>query len=211
MLVGYGPTAEAPGWLNRFCRYETVLTAALSAGAAGHGRPWHAVGRNLSYTRALWERIGRFDRHAGSLSGDDDLLVQDAAGVAPVRYVLDPDAFVPSPAPRSWRAFWRQKRRHSAGGAFYRPGVLRALGALQASGLALWLGAPLLHALGGVPWGWGLLGARMLVQRAVLQRAWDALGAEADLRLWHPVLDAAYALYQAAAAVLGLLPVPRDW
>lgn len=211
VLVGHGPL-EGRGWLGRFCRYETALTATLSAGAVGHGQAWHGVGRNLSYPRTLWERLGRFDAHAGSLSGDDDLFVQQAQreGV-PVRYVLDAEAFVPSPAPSGWRAFWRQKRRHASAGAHYRRDVLTALGVFQVTGLALWIGAPLLQAVWGVPWGWGFLGARLLLQRAVLADAWEALGARPDLRLWHPVLDAMYAGYQIIAMVLGALPTPRRW
>ncbi|MEM1118764.1 MAG: glycosyltransferase, partial [Bacteroidota bacterium] len=58
VLVGTGPLAEAPGWLNRFARYETLQTAALSAAAIGLGRPWHAVGRNLSYPASLLPRLG---------------------------------------------------------------------------------------------------------------------------------------------------------
>ena len=211
VLVGYGPlTGE--GWLGRFCRYETTVTAALSVAGVGHGRAWHATGRNLSYPRSLWERLNGFHPHARSLSGDDDLFVQHARSHgAEVRYVLDPRTFVPSPAPPDARRFWRQKRRHASAGAHYRPGVLAALGALQVSSLALWIGAPLLALVWGNGWGWGLLGARLLLQRAALSRAWDALHARPDLRLWHPALDAAHAAYQLGALVLGALPTPRRW
>ena len=212
VLVGYGPLT-GDGLLGRFVRYETTVTALLSAAAIGHERPWHAVGRNLSYTRATFEAADGFRPFAESLSGDDDLFVQQVAqrGIAPVRAVLDAAAFVPSPAPPTWRAFWRQKRRHSSGGAFYDVRVLRVLGALQASRAVLWVGAPVLHLAFGVPWGWGLLAVRLLVQRAVLSDAWETFGAEADLSLWHPVLDALYTAYQGVAAVLSLLPVPRRW
>ena len=213
LLVGVGPLEPAPGWINRFARYETTVTALLSAACVGWGRPWHGVGRNLSYPVALWRAADGFNPSADSLSGDDDLFVQQVAARtdAPVRVVLDAGAFVPSPAPPDAGAFWRQKRRHSSGGVFYPRGVLRALGAFQTSALALWVGAPLLHLAFGVPWGWGLLAARLLAQRAVLSDAWDAFGAEADLRLWHPVLDALYSGYQVVASVLGLLPMPKRW
>ncbi|MGB3542681.1 glycosyltransferase, partial [Rubrivirga sp.] len=49
VLIGYGPYIREPGLLNRFVRYETVTTAALAAASVGWNRPWHAVGRNLSY------------------------------------------------------------------------------------------------------------------------------------------------------------------
>ena len=213
VLVGYGPLGRAPGWLNRFARYETVQTAALAAAGVGWGTPWHAVGRNFSYPTRLLERLGGFAHSAGSLSGDDDLLVQEVArrGAAPVRYVWDRRAAVPSPAPPDLGAFWRQKRRHASAGAHYPAGVLVGLGLFHTANYALWLGAPLLHLAAGVPYGWGLLAGKLLLQRSVVGDALDGLGDEPDLRLWQPVLDGLSALYHAAFAVLGLLPTPKRW
>ena len=213
VLVGYGPYAEAPGWLNRFVRYETVQTAALAAAAVGWGRPWHAVGRNLSVPGGLLGRLGGYAHSAGSLSGDDDLLVQEVArrGAAPVVYVWEAAAAVPSPAPPDAGAFWRQKRRHASAGTHYPAGVLAGLGLFHASNLALWVGAPLLHVVAGYPIGWGMLAAKMLLQRSVLAGALDDLGDAPDLRLWQPVLDAASAVYHAGLAALALLPTPRRW
>ena len=213
LLVGYGPYVHEEGWLNRFVRYETVQTAALAAAAIGWGRPWHAVGRNLSYPRALLDRLGGFRHSAASLSGDDDLLVQEVArrDAAPVRYVWSERAAVPSPAPPTWPAFWRQRRRHASAGTHYPAGVLVALGLFHTANYALWVGAPLLHLAAGVPYGWGLLAGKLLLQRTVFNDALDGLGDEPDLRLWHPVLDALSAVYHIVLAVLGLLPTPKRW
>ncbi len=148
---------------------------------------------------------------AASLSGDDDLFVQHAAQFADVRYVPDAGAHVPSAAPATWGTFWRQRRRHASAGAHYPAAVLGALGLLHASALVLWLGAPVLHLAAGRPTGWGLVALHLLVQRAALAPAMNALGAAGDVRLAQPLLDLAGTLYQAAAAVLGLLPAPRRW
>ena len=158
VLIGFGPYARRPGWINRFVRYETIQTAALAAAGVGWNRPWQAVGRNLSYTRSLFERLGGFASSAASLSGDDDLFVQRVAQArtAEVRYVLDSAAFVPSEAPSGWNEFWRQRRRHASAGAHYAPGVLVGLGVLHVSALVLWLGAPLYHLASGQPTGWGV-------------------------------------------------------
>ncbi|MEM0963435.1 MAG: glycosyltransferase [Bacteroidota bacterium] len=213
VLVGYGPYQTAAGGLNRFIRYETVTTAALAAAGVGHGRPWHAVGRNLSYPKVLLERLGGFAHSAGSLSGDDDLLVQEVArqDAAPVHYVWEADAAVPSPAASGWRSFWRQKRRHASAGTHYPAGVLIALGLFRVSNLVLWIGAPVLHLASGQPYGWGLLAAKLLLQRSVLGDTLDALGDEPDLRLWQPILDGLSAVYHGAFVLLGLLPTPRRW
>jgi hypothetical protein len=211
VLVGFAPLAPRPGMLNRFIRYETLQTAALAAAGIGWGRPWHATGRNLSYPRSLFERVGGFAATAGSLSGDDDLFVQHVAGTAEVRYVPDAAAHVPSPAPDGWGAFVRQRRRHASAGTHYTPGVLIGLGVLHVSAGVLWLGAPLLHALTGAPTGWGFVALHLLVQRAALARPFDAFGAAPDVRLAQPLLDLAGTLYQAAAAVASLFPAPKRW
>ena len=212
VLVGYGPLTGT-GALAAFARYETVQTAALAAAGIGWGRPWQAVGRNLSYPRSLLARLGGFEHSADSLSGDDDLLVQEVArtGAAPVRYVWDERAAVPSAAPETVGAFWRQKRRHASAGGHYPARVLAALGVFHVSNGALWLGAPLFHLATGLPYGWGLIAVKLLVQRSVLSAAFDALGDDPYVRLLQPALDAVSAAYHAAFAVLGLLPPPRRW
>ena len=213
VLVGFAPLVRRPGALNLFVRYETLHTAALAAAGVGWNRPWQATGRNLSYPRALFERVGGFAGAAGALSGDDDLFVQHVARerAGEVRYVADAAAHVPSEAAAGWGAFVRQRRRHASAGAHYAPGVLAGLGVLHGSALVLWLGAPLLHATAGAPTGWGLVALHLLVQRAALGPAFDALSAASDLRLAQPLLDLAGTLYQAAAAVAGALPAPRRW
>jgi cellulose synthase/poly-beta-1,6-N-acetylglucosamine synthase-like glycosyltransferase len=213
VLVGPGPLAAQPGALALFARYETVQTAVLAAAAVGWGRPWQAVGRNLSYPRALFDTLGGFASGAASLSGDDDLLVQEVARrrLAPVRYVLDADAAVPSDPPAGLRAFWRQKRRHASAGAHYPAAVLLGLGAFHVSTLALWVGAPVLYALGGTPAGLGMLAVRLLFQRAVLASVREPLGVDGQLSLWQPALDAASAVYHVVFAALGALPAPRRW
>lgn len=207
VLVGYGPLRGRPGALGAFVRYETLVTALLAAAAVGLGRPFLAVGRNLSYPRALFERIGGFEHSRRSLSGDDDLLVQEVArtGAAPVRYVLDPAAFVPSEAPPTWRAWARQKLRHTSAGRFYRRGAQAHLALFHASNLAVWL-APVFLGWTGA----GLLAARFLGQRLVLGEAARAFGEE-GLMPAQPLLDLGYLLYNSLLAPLGTLRVPRRW
>ena len=212
VLVGYGPYAARPGLLNALVRYETLVTALMTAAAVGWGRAYMAVGRNLSYPRTLFDRLGGFAHSARSLSGDDDLLVQEVArtGAAPVRYVLDPASFVPSAAPATFGAWLRQKRRHASGGRHYRPAAQVHLLFFHASNLLVWLGAPVLWLAAGTPWGAGFLAARFLVQRAALRPAEEAFGAR-DLTLAQPLLDLLYLLHNTLVAPLGVLLKPRRW
>lgn len=206
VLVGYGPFRRQPGALNAFVRYETLVTALLTTAAVGLGRPYMAVGRNFSYPKSVFERIGGFEHSLQSLSGDDDLLVQEAHrhGV-PVRYVADPESFVVSKAPATWRQWVRQKLRHTSAGRHYDRAVQFALAVFHGSNLLVWC-APLVLGWTGA----GLLAARFLVQRAVLHSAMETFG-ERDLTLAQPLLDAGYVLYNTLLAPLGTVWKPKRW
>ncbi|MEM1268660.1 MAG: glycosyltransferase [Bacteroidota bacterium] len=207
VLVGYGPLRARSGLLNRFSRYETLVTAWLTAGAIGLGRPYMAVGRNLSYPRRLFERIGGFAHSQQSMSGDDDLLVQEVArtGIAPVRYVLDPQAAVYSEAPATWRAWLHQKRRHASAGRHYQPIAQAHLALFQATHVATWL-SPLLLGWPGL----GVLAGLSLLRWGALGYAAHRLQESVSLG-WIPVLDTLYALYNLTVVPVGLLSPPKAW
>lgn len=207
VLVGYSPFRPGLGVLGRVTRYETFVTAFLTAAAVGLGRPYMAVGRNLSYSRALFRRIGGFAHSERSLSGDDDLLVQEIARrrAAPVRYVFAPDSFVPTDGPASWRAWVRQKRRHASAGRFYARAAQVHLAVFQGTAAVLWL-APLLAGWAGA----AVLGAKLLAQGLALRAAARAFG-ERGLMPAFPLLDLCYAAYNALVAPLGLLKRPARW
>ncbi|MFQ5568053.1 MAG: glycosyltransferase [Rhodothermales bacterium] len=207
VLVGYSPFRRAPGLLNRLARYETFVTGFLTAAAAGLDRPYMAVGRNLSYSRAVFRRLHGFAHSLHSMSGDDDLLVQEVARrrVASVRPILDARSFVPSVPPETWRQWLRQKRRHLSAGRFYDRNMQRHLALFHATGIALWA-APL-----GLGWiGGGLLVAKLFVQGLILRRAARVLR-ERDLVASQPFLELLYAGYNLFIAPLGLARLPKRW
>lgn len=206
LFLGYSPFLPAPGVRGKLARYETFLTGFLTAAAAGLHHPFMAVGRNLSYPKSVFNQIGGFAHSKASMSGDDDLLVQEVHRhrAAPIYALVDPATFVPTETPPTWASWLRGKRRHVSAGAFYRRSVLLHLGLFQGTGVALWIG----------PWltGWvgaGLLGAKLLVQFLVLHRAAGRLQ-EQRLLPWLPLLDALHTLYLVLITPLGLIP-PKRW
>lgn len=207
LFIGYAPYRKGRGPLNTLARYETFVTGFLTAAATGLGRPYMAVGRNLSYSKTLFRDAGGFERHAYLLSGDDDLLVQDVARrrAGGARALLDPGTFVPSDAPASWRAWLRQKRRHLSDGRVYPPALQFHLALFHATGTLLWL-APALAGWRGA----GLLAARLWMQQAALRRAAGVLG-EADLLPYQPLLELGYALYNGILAPLSMARELQRW
>jgi cellulose synthase/poly-beta-1,6-N-acetylglucosamine synthase-like glycosyltransferase len=123
MVLGYSAYTEAPGFLNKLIRFETLLTGAQYLSFAWRGKPYMGVGRNLAYTPQVFRSTKGFASHIRSLSGDDDLLVQDAvAQGARVAVVAEPAAHTLSEPAETWTGWWRQKRRHlSAGGRYKAP------------------------------------------------------------------------------------------
>ncbi|AII51205.1 glycosyltransferase [Hymenobacter sp. APR13] len=121
MVLGYSAYAAEPGFLNKLVRFETLLTGAQYLSFAWRGQPYMGVGRNLAYTRAVFTSTKGFASHIRSLSGDDDLLVQDAvAQGARVAVVAEPAAHTLSEPAGTWGGWWRQKRRHLSAGRSYR-------------------------------------------------------------------------------------------
>lgn len=207
LLVGYSPFRKAPGLLNPMTRYETFVTGFLTAAAIGLRHPYMAVGRNLSYPRSLFKTIDGFAHSLGSLSGDDDLLVQEVARrrAAPIQAVLAPEAFVPSNPPASWQQWIRQKRRHLSAGQFYDRRTLAYLALFHTTHMALWL-APLFLGWTGA----GLLAGKLIGQGIVLRHAAHMLH-ERDLLPAFPLLELGYAAYTLLMAPLGLARLPKRW
>ena len=129
LVVGFSAYAEAPGFLNQLIRFETLLTAAQYLSFAWRGWPYMGVGRNLAYTRACFMATKGFASHIRQLTGDDDLLVQDAVRAGQrVAVVADPAAHTLSEPAATWAVWWHQKRRHLSAGRAYRFGDRFRLG-----------------------------------------------------------------------------------
>ena len=121
LVLGFSAYTAAPGFLNQLIRYETLLTAAQYLSFGWRGWPYMGVGRNLAYTRACFTATKGFASHIRQLSGDDDLLVQDAVRQGQrVAVVADPSAHTLSAPADTWAGWWRQKRRHLSAGRAYR-------------------------------------------------------------------------------------------
>ncbi|MEO1477282.1 MAG: glycosyltransferase [Bacteroidota bacterium] len=213
VLVGTSPTRPAravpntPAWLASLVRFETMVTAFLTAAAIGLGRPYMAVGRSISYPKSLFERLGGFAHQAASLSGDDDLLVQEVhrQRAAPIRFIVA--ATAPTDPPATLGAWLRQKQRHTSAGRFYDRAALALLTGFHLTHGLVWLGAPVFWALGS--WtGAGLLAALLLIQRGVLREPAETLGTADVMPAW-PLWMWGYALYNSFAAPLGGLGARR--
>lgn len=206
IVAGYGPYARRTSVLNTLVRYETLATAMMTAGAIGLGCPYMAVGRNLSYSKKIFANLRNQARGQNLLSGDDDLFVQEAAQSGfGVRYVLDPESFVVSDAPESFRTWIHQKRRHLSASRSYRISAISLLAAFHGSSMMCWI-APLVIGWPGVLF----LAAKFAAEWPATAFAASRFG-EKGLVAYLPLLDLAWLVILLLVTPIGLLLPPRTW
>lgn len=209
--VGYSPYQRARGrWLHAAIQAETLHTALLYLGAAGAGHPYMAVGRNLAYTRAFWQRgAAALARHSATPSGDDDLLLNAAAPGSRVVAVALPEATVPTLPAGSIGAWFRQKTRHMGASRHYPLGVRAGLGLWHGSLAGVWAGALAVALLGHADWAVGILAGCSVLKSAIFAGPVRVLRGGAAWWLW-PVLDVFICFYPLLPLLLSYIYTP-EW
>lgn len=112
MVMGYGPHRKRPGFLNRLIRFDTAIIAINYGSFALAKVPYMGVGRNLAYSRKVFDSVGGFKSHYHLVSGDDDLLIQQAAKKGNYMVQFAHEAFCYSDAHTEWFRWKLQKTRH---------------------------------------------------------------------------------------------------
>ena len=118
LVLGYGELSGKT-FAARFASYDAALIAMQYMGFSSLGRAYMGVGRNIAYSRKLWDTLGGFDSHSDLASGDDDLLVREAAKHIRPTVCFSHEAKTISPAKDSIGKLLRQKSRHISTSAKY--------------------------------------------------------------------------------------------
>ncbi len=112
LVLGYGPYNKRKGFLNKIIRFDTTMIAVNYFSMALNKIPYMGVGRNLAYTKQVFQSTNGFKSHYSLMSGDDDLFIQEAAKKGNYTIQLDPDSFQYSEGKDNWESFVLQKSRH---------------------------------------------------------------------------------------------------
>lgn len=120
LVLGVGKYQRRKGLMNLLVRYETLFTAMQYISFALKGYPYMGVGRNLAYKKELFFRHKGFASHLKVLSGDDDLFVNEAANSENTAVEFSAESFTISEAPKTPRAWFKQKKRHLSTGKYYK-------------------------------------------------------------------------------------------
>lgn len=112
IVLGYGPYSVKKGFLNKLIRFDTAWIAVTYFSFALSKLPYMGVGRNMGYTKTLFNKANGFKSHYSLPSGDDDLFIQEAAKKKNYAISIHPDGFAESEPEKTWSAWIRQKTRH---------------------------------------------------------------------------------------------------
>lgn len=125
LVLGFSPYNLKDGFLNKIIRFDTIFIAINYFSFALAKMPYMGVGRNIAYTKSLFNSVNGFKSHYALSSGDDDLFVQEVASTAEIQIVLHEDSFTVS-EPKSTLSEWvLQKTRHLTTSTKY--GVIKKL------------------------------------------------------------------------------------
>jgi cellulose synthase/poly-beta-1,6-N-acetylglucosamine synthase-like glycosyltransferase len=79
IVIGYGPFTKSKGIINKIIRFDTAWIGVSYLSMALAKLPYMGVGRNIAYTKSVFNSVNGFKSHYSIPSGDDDLFIQEAA------------------------------------------------------------------------------------------------------------------------------------
>ncbi|NCA79670.1 MAG: glycosyltransferase [Sphingobacteriia bacterium] len=118
-VLGYGAYLREKSFISKLISYDTLFIALQYFGFAFRGKPYMGVGRNLAYKKELFYRLKGFAGILHVASGDDDLLVNEAATKSNTRIETEAKSITLSVPKRSFFDWISQKQRHLSASQLY--------------------------------------------------------------------------------------------
>jgi len=189
IILGYSPYKKEKGFLNKLIRFDTLIAAINYLSFAKAGIPYMGVGRNLSYHKQVFFEKSGFKTHYHISSGDDDLFVNEAATKKNTGIVITKSASTESIPKKTFKDWFRQKKRHFTTAPYYRLKHKLLLGLWPLSFFGMFVASVILCVLNNylliilVIWI-----IRMLFQMVIFSLSMKKLG-EKDLLWISPLLE----------------------
>lgn len=211
IVLGYGAYKKTSGLLNKLVRFETVLTASNYFSFAKLFTPYMGVGRNLSYKKDLFLNSNGFYGHMDIASGDDDLFVNKNATKKNTEICFSEDSFTTSEAPKNWKEWFIQKRRHYSTSNLYSKKTKVLLGLQGLSNLLFFVTLVVLLILQAQP----VIVLSIFAFRTALYTTTIGLSSaklkEKDLILFVPFLDVLLISLQIIILISNKITYPKRW
>jgi cellulose synthase/poly-beta-1,6-N-acetylglucosamine synthase-like glycosyltransferase len=112
IVLGYSPYKKLKGFLNKLIRFDTSIIAITYMSYAKNRLAYMGVGRNMAYSKKLWEEVDGFKNHYHIASGDDDLFIKDVSKKNNTTINMDPKSYIYSDPKTTWTSWINQKARH---------------------------------------------------------------------------------------------------
>lgn len=213
--LGFSGYKKYPGYLNKLIRFDAFITGLNYLGFAKTGRPYMGVGRNLSYTKTAFFRIGGFRTHYKLASGDDDLFVKEASTARNTQNVFHYEAQTISEPHKTWAKWSFQKKRHFTTAPLYKAGIKFSLMLWPSTYFVLWMAAIALSIIYPNPALWGVLGGliflRYIIQFIVLNVSCNRLKISKDILWLFPLLEKHLFLVHSMLYLHNLVRKPQKW
>ena len=122
LVVGFSPLIDPKNsLLGELIRLDSIASGIVAAGSIGLGKAVTCTGRNIAYRRQVYDELNGFDKIMHSVSGDDDLFLQQVHKETSwkIKFSLDEDSMVPAYQSKTIKQFFTQKRRHLSAGKYY--------------------------------------------------------------------------------------------
>lgn len=139
IVMGYGPFHKTKGFVNRLIRFDAAWIGVSYFSMALSRLPYMGVGRNMAYTKNVFNAVQGFKSHYSLPSGDDDLFIQEAAHNNNYTIQIEPESFCFSPAAPNWKRWMLQKSRHYSTSTKYRFIKKALLGIYPITLLMMWI------------------------------------------------------------------------
>jgi poly-beta-1,6-N-acetyl-D-glucosamine synthase len=112
IVLGYAPYIKTKGFLNKIIRFDTVWIAMNYLSMAKAKVPYMGTGRNMAYTKGVFEKVSGFKSHYSLSPGEDNLFIQEAAKKKNYTINIDSESFCYSEPCSTWAQWAKQKSRH---------------------------------------------------------------------------------------------------
>lgn len=211
-ILGYGAYKKKKNsFLNALVRFETLLTAIQYFSYAKAGNPYMGVGRNLAYHKSEFFNHNGFMSHMNVRSGDDDLFINEAATKSTTSIEFSKDSHTESIAPKSFKEWFQQKRRHISTAKHYKLKDQLLLGLFYTTQLLFW---GLFITLTCTLFQWKIVllifCIRLLLQYLIYGFSAKKLR-EQDLILAIPFLEIVLILFQLTIFITNKVSKPNHW
>ena len=189
IVLGYGGYEKQPGFMNKIIRFDAFMIALNFLSFALAGKTYMGTGRNLAYKKSLFFKMKGFASHYHIQSGDDDLFVNEAATKQNSKIEVSIDSHTISRVKKTYKDWFRQKRRHVTTFKYYNFASKFRLGMISFSQYLFFAS---FIALLIVQFNWVLVVLlfllRFSVQLIIFNKSMKQL-AEKDLLVFSPIIE----------------------